>query len=86
MPDTGRSLTGTRGPCRASRPRTRLVSGPPIQKVDTIPAPLMSTIGELGSFLAREASAATVTPPTVALPAPAEPAHVPTPNGAARPV
>ncbi|WP_033284724.1 slipin family protein [Streptomyces sp. NRRL F-525] len=50
------------------------------------PAPLMSTIGELGSFLAREASAATVTPPTVALPAPAEPAHVPTPNGAARPV
>ncbi|MFF5300144.1 hypothetical protein ACFY5F_12320 [Streptomyces sp. NPDC013161] len=48
----------------------------------------MSTIGELGAFLAREASAATVTPPTVALPAPApaEPAHVPTPNGAARPV
>ncbi|WP_405839730.1 slipin family protein [Streptomyces sp. NBC_01518] len=52
------------------------------------PAPLMSTIGELGAFLAREASAATVTPPTAALPAPApaEPAHVPTPNGAARPV
>jgi hypothetical protein len=26
------------------------------------PAPLMSTIGELGSFLARETAAATITP------------------------
>ncbi|MEV6600100.1 slipin family protein [Actinoplanes sp. NPDC051346] len=31
------------------------------------PAPLMSTIGELGTFLARENAAATTTPPTVPL-------------------
>jgi hypothetical protein len=36
------------------------------------PAPLMSTIGELGAFLAREAAAVTASPagPTVEAPAP----------------
>jgi len=32
------------------------------------PAPLMSTIGELGAFLAREAAAATTPPPSPAPP------------------
>ena len=33
------------------------------------PAPLMSTIQELGAFLAREAAAGTITPPTTTTPA-----------------
>ncbi|MFI8458563.1 slipin family protein [Kitasatospora sp. NPDC085464] len=56
------------------------------------PAPLMSTIGELGSFLAREATAAAAPAPQpppdtpflakpVHLPTP-DPVHVPAPNGA----
>jgi regulator of protease activity HflC (stomatin/prohibitin superfamily) len=40
------------------------------------PAPLMSTIGELGAFLAREAAAADTAPP-----APATPEAEPVPNG-----
>jgi regulator of protease activity HflC (stomatin/prohibitin superfamily) len=43
------------------------------------PAPLMSTIGELGSFLAREATAAAATPPAVSDPDPAS--TPPAPNG-----
>ncbi|KUL44198.1 MULTISPECIES: slipin family protein [Streptomyces violaceusniger group] len=49
------------------------------------PAPLMSTIGELGSFLAREANAAGATPPPSPTPAPpldlTSSARVPAPNG-----
>ncbi|MEU4471082.1 slipin family protein [Micromonospora sp. NPDC023888] len=50
------------------------------------PAPLMSTIGELGSFLARENAAAAATPSSVtALPAPDQPRPAqPTPNGKAQ--
>ncbi|WP_410816249.1 slipin family protein [Micromonospora sp. 050-3] len=49
------------------------------------PAPLMSTIGELGSFLARENAAATATPPSViATPALDQPLPAqPEPNGKA---
>ncbi|WP_433550498.1 slipin family protein [Micromonospora zamorensis] len=54
------------------------------------PAPLMSTIGELGSFLARENAAATrnatATPPNVtATPAPDQLPSQPAPNGKALP-
>ena len=48
------------------------------------PAPLMSTIGELGTFLAREAAAANSRPaaaPVVALPMQAPAVHVPSGNG-----
>ncbi|MFE9453551.1 slipin family protein, partial [Streptomyces sp. NPDC006739] len=49
------------------------------------PAPLMSTIGELGSFLAREANAAGATAPLSPTLVPAldltESARVPAPNG-----
>jgi regulator of protease activity HflC (stomatin/prohibitin superfamily) len=45
------------------------------------PAPLMSTIGELGSFLARETAAAQPGPAPVALPMQAPAVHVPTGNG-----
>jgi regulator of protease activity HflC (stomatin/prohibitin superfamily) len=48
------------------------------------PAPLMSTIGELGSFLAREAAAAKSRPaaaPVVAVPMQAPAVHVPSGNG-----
>ncbi len=47
------------------------------------PAPLMSTIGELGSFLAREtaAAAAQPAPAPVAFPMQAPAAHVPSGNG-----
>ena len=48
------------------------------------PAPLMSTIGELGSFLAREAAAANSRPaaaPVVAVPMQAPAVHVPSGNG-----
>ncbi|WP_329461987.1 slipin family protein [Streptomyces sp. NBC_01431] len=54
------------------------------------PAPLMSTIGELGSFLAREATAAAAPAPPSAMPIPAlgltKSARVPAPNGVAEPV
>lgn len=51
------------------------------------PAPLMSTIGDLGAFLAREANAAATTaPPSAPEPVPAldvtDSARVPAPNGA----
>ncbi|MDT7652900.1 MAG: hypothetical protein QOI36_4306 [Pseudonocardiales bacterium] len=48
------------------------------------PAPLMSTIGELSSFLAREtaAAAAQPAPAPVALPVQAPPTQAPTVNGA----
>ncbi|MFE9454811.1 hypothetical protein ACFYMM_42210, partial [Streptomyces sp. NPDC006739] len=50
------------------------------------PAPLMSTIGELGSFLAREATAAATSaqpsPTPVATLGLTGSAHVPAPNGA----
>jgi len=47
------------------------------------PAPLMSTIGELGSFLARETAAANLQPgpAPVAFPMQAPAVHVPTGNG-----
>ena len=48
------------------------------------PAPLMSTIGELGTFLAREAAAANSRPaaaPVVAVPMQAPVVHVPSGNG-----
>jgi regulator of protease activity HflC (stomatin/prohibitin superfamily) len=48
------------------------------------PAPLMSTIGELGAFLAREAAAANSRPaaaPVVAVPMQAPAVHVPSGNG-----
>ena len=48
------------------------------------PAPLMSTIGELGTFLAREAAAANSRPaaaPVVAVPMQAPAVHVPSGNG-----
>ncbi|MEW1750627.1 hypothetical protein [Streptomyces angustmyceticus] len=45
-----------------------LVEPKDIQLPVVFPSPLMSTIGELGSFLAREESAAEATEPT-ALPA-----------------
>ena len=47
------------------------------------PAPLMSTIGELGTFLAREAAAANSRPAAapVALPMQAPAVHVPSENG-----
>ena len=48
------------------------------------PAPLMSTIGELGSFLARETAAANSRPaaaPVVAVPMQAPAVHVPSGNG-----
>jgi hypothetical protein len=48
------------------------------------PAPLMSTIGELGSFLAREATAANPPAPVTADSKPMRPAVAPT-NGAAEP-
>jgi regulator of protease activity HflC (stomatin/prohibitin superfamily) len=57
-----------------------------VDKNSTIvfPAPLMSTIGELGTFLARETTAASQQlPSTPAQPAGASPAH---PNGAPAPV
>lgn len=45
------------------------------------PAPLMSTIGELGSFLSREAAAAAPAPqPPLDTPLPAKPVHLPAPN------
>ena len=48
------------------------------------PAPLMSTIGELGSFLARETAAANSRPtvvPVIAVPMQAPAVHVPSGNG-----
>ncbi|MFJ3334369.1 slipin family protein [Streptomyces sp. NPDC086766] len=49
------------------------------------PAPVMSTIGDLGAFLAREANAAAATAPPSPTPVPAldltQSAHVPAPNG-----
>ncbi len=48
------------------------------------PAPLMSTIGELGTFLAREAAAANSRPaaaPVVAVPMQAPAVHMPSGNG-----
>jgi hypothetical protein len=42
------------------------------------PAPLMSTIGELGAFLARETAAAAATPLTAAAAAPAIDRKLPT--------
>lgn len=54
------------------------------------PAPLMSTIGELGAFLAREATAASDTAPPSPMPVPAlgltKSARVPAPYGATEPV
>jgi len=48
------------------------------------PAPLMSTIGELGSFLAREtAAAADPLLPSVVSPKPIKPVRTATANGAA---
>ena len=46
------------------------------------PAPLMSTIGELGSFLAREVAAATPAPTTTAADNPPTTVVAPTTNGA----
>ena len=46
------------------------------------PAPLMSTIAELGSFLAREAAASTVPSPSVTPVAPVTPLHPAGANGA----
>ncbi|WP_371649575.1 slipin family protein [Streptomyces mirabilis] len=52
------------------------------------PAPLMSTIGELGAFLARETTAAAATAPPSPTPVPAldltKPARVPAPHGATK--
>ncbi|MFF7924498.1 slipin family protein [Streptomyces mirabilis] len=52
------------------------------------PAPLMSTIGELGAFLARETTAAAATAPPSPTLVPAldltEPARVPAPHGATK--
>ena len=45
------------------------------------PAPLMSTIAELGSFLAREAAASTASAPAVAPVASVTPLHPSSPNG-----
>jgi hypothetical protein len=45
------------------------------------PAPLMSTIGELGSFLARETAAASAPTPPVPNRAAGASAHIPTSNG-----
>jgi regulator of protease activity HflC (stomatin/prohibitin superfamily) len=49
------------------------------------PAPLMSTIGELGSFLAQETAAAHQKADQAALPAVTDPAHLVAPNGAGTP-
>ena len=46
------------------------------------PAPLMSTIAELGSFLAREAAASTAPSPVVSAVAPVTPLHPSVANGA----
>jgi hypothetical protein len=46
------------------------------------PAPLMTTIAELGAFLAREATAST---PLAAITADEQPARTATPNGTATP-
>jgi regulator of protease activity HflC (stomatin/prohibitin superfamily) len=45
------------------------------------PAPLMSTVGELGSFLARETAAASAPTPPVPNRAAGASAHIPTSNG-----
>lgn len=53
------------------------------------PAPLMSTIGELGAFLARETAAATAAGPVQAAPVTDLAAKIPAPplaNGAAKTV
>ena len=49
------------------------------------PAPLMSTIAELGSFLAREAAASTVPSPSVTPVAPVTPLHPAAANGTPTP-
>ncbi|MCW2723070.1 MAG: band 7 protein, partial [Pseudonocardia sp.] len=45
------------------------------------PAPLMSTIGELGSFLARETAAAAAQPGPASVAYPMQPPAVPSSNG-----